>query len=90
MGQQATDIAARLESDRGVVRLLKGLVLCPSEGHTCTVAGWDVDFLLSEYVGREVLLLIFPVSESETWKICSTCGLPYQGAGCLRCAVVDW
>lgn len=85
--RKAKKIVARLESDLGPGWVLKGRVLYPSEGDAYTVAGKDLDYLLSKYVGREVLLLVLPVSESEAWKICPTCGVPYPGAGCLGCAV---
>jgi len=84
--RKAKKIVARLESDLGPGWVLRGLVVYPSEGDTYTVAGRDVDYVLSEFVGREVVLLILPVSESEAWKICPTCGLPYPGAGCPACA----
>jgi len=88
IGREGKETLARLVEELEAGRLVQGILRFPSESDAWAIGSSDLEYLLSQYLGMEVILILLPLGEPMTWKICPTCGTAYEGAGCIQCAVV--
>lgn len=84
--RKARDLAARLEADLGAGWAVRGVLHYPSTRDTHTIAGREVDYVLANHVGREVLVVVLAASEWAPTTICPYCRRLYVGPGCMDCA----
>ena len=87
--RRARDVAAGLATDLGVGRDVRGVLHYLSTRDTHTIAGREVDYVLANYVGREVLVVL-AASEWAPTQICASCRTLYVGPGCMDCADEGW
>lgn len=68
--------------------ILEGMLRFPSESNTWGIGSNDLDYILWEYIGSEVLLFILPLSEPVASKLCPLCDTVLAGDDCPRCAAL--
>jgi len=86
--EEAKESLPQVVRDLGAGRVLQGILRFPSETDAWAIGSADLEWILEQYVGMQVIMIILPLGKHMSRKICPTCGKAYSGAGCIQCAVV--
>lgn len=86
--REVKQAVARLVNELEAGLVLRGVLRFPSESGAWAIGSADLEWILEQYRGMQVIMIILPLGEHMRRKICPTCGTAYEGAGCIQCAVV--